>query len=59
VHYARQVPRDWATIDAMTTTPDDQDWLRLAEEALTCPQNAEGQDTSEQQPPWRYRAPAF
>jgi len=43
----------------MTSTPDDQDWLRLAEEAFTAPQNEDVEDIGENQPRWRYRAPAF
>jgi hypothetical protein len=40
------------------TTPDDQDWLRLAEEAFNdLPEDAPQQDG--EQPPWRYRAPAI
>jgi hypothetical protein len=46
------------TISAMTTTPDDQDWLRLAEEAFTSdPEDEATQEKWEQQPPWRYRRP--
>jgi hypothetical protein len=45
VHYARQVPTEWATIDAMTTMPNDQDWLRLADEAFCPPDDEEQQDT--------------
>jgi hypothetical protein len=46
-----------ATI-AVMTTPDDQDWLRLAEEAFNdLPEDAPQQDG--EQPPWRYRAPAI
>lgn len=47
------------TIGAMTTTPDDQDWLRLADEAFTSPQHEDVEDIGEKLPPWRYRAPAF
>jgi hypothetical protein len=43
----------------MTSTPDDQDWLRLAEEAFTAPQNEDVEDIGENQPRWRYRALAF
>jgi hypothetical protein len=46
------------TIGAVTTTPDDQDWLRLAEEAFTSDQDDETtQQKSEQQAQWRYRRP--
>jgi len=42
----------------MTTTPDDQDWLRLAEEAFTSdPGGRPMQQKSEQQAQWRYRRP--
>jgi hypothetical protein len=40
------------------TTPDDQDWLRLAEEAFTSDQEDEAmREKSEQQAKWRYRRP--
>jgi hypothetical protein len=40
------------------TTPDDQDWLRLAEEVFTdLPEHDSQQDG--EQPPWRYRAPVI
>jgi hypothetical protein len=42
----------------MTTTPDDQDWLRLADEAFTPPEDENMQETCEQ-PRWRYRSPAI
>jgi hypothetical protein len=44
----------------MTSTPDDQEWLRLAEEAFNGdrPESEAMQDKWEQQPPWRYRSPA-
>jgi hypothetical protein len=47
------------TIDAMTTTPDDQDWLRLAEEAFTSDRSEDEatQEKLEQQAQWRYRRP--
>jgi hypothetical protein len=46
-----------ASISAMTT-PDDQDWLRLAEEAFDdLPEYEFPQDG--EQPPWKYRAPAI
>jgi hypothetical protein len=47
------------TIDAMKTTPNDQDWLRLAEEAF----GSEAHDESEvqleklEQLRWRLRRP--
>ena len=42
----------------MTTTPDDQNWLRLAKEAFTSDQEDEAmQQKSEQQAQWRYRRP--
>lgn len=42
----------------MTITPDDQEWLALAEEAFggDGPPDETGQDDSEQ-PHWRYRSP--
>ena len=44
------------TISALT--PDDQDWLRLAEEAFTSDQEDEAmREKSEQQAQWRYRRP--
>jgi hypothetical protein len=44
------------TISAMT--PDDQDWLRLAEEAFTSDQEDEAmREKPEQQAQWRYRRP--
>jgi len=46
------------TISAMTTTPDGQDWLRLAEEAFTSDREDEAmQEKSEQQAQWRYWRP--
>jgi hypothetical protein len=47
------------TIDAMTTTPDDKDWLRLAEEAFTSDRSEDeaAQEKLEQQAQWRYRRP--
>ena len=47
------------TIVVMTTTPDDQDWLRLAEEAFTSERSDDEaiQEKSEQQAQWRYRRP--
>jgi hypothetical protein len=40
----------------MTSTPDDQDWLRLAEEVFCdLPDNESQQDGD--QPRWRYRSP--
>jgi hypothetical protein len=43
----------------MTTTPDGQQWLRLAEEAFTSdrPDDEAMQENWERQPPWRYRPP--
>jgi hypothetical protein len=47
------------TIVVMTMTPDDQDWLRLAEEAFTSERSEDEatQEKSEQQAQWRYRRP--
>jgi hypothetical protein len=46
-----------ATIELMTTTPDDPDWLRLADEAFTPPEDEGSQDSD--QPRWRYRSPVM
>jgi hypothetical protein len=46
-----------ATI-ALMTTPDDQDWLRLAEEVFNDLPEYESPRDGEQ-PPWKYRAPAI
>jgi hypothetical protein len=46
-----------ATI-ALMTTPDDQDWLRLAEEVFNDLPEYESPKDGEQ-PPWKYRAPAI
>jgi hypothetical protein len=52
------VQRSPSTIGVMTTTPNDQEWLRLAEEAFTSDQEDEAmQEKSEQQAQWRYRRP--
>jgi hypothetical protein len=50
-------PRGAANITVMTT-PDDQDWLRLAEEAFNDLPEYETPHDGEQ-PPWKYRAPAI
>jgi hypothetical protein len=46
-----------ATIDTVTTTPDDEDWLRLADEAFSPPEDETSQDSD--QPRWRYRSPVM
>ena len=47
------------SIASMTTTPDDQDWMRLAEEAFgeAQPPTDGGQDGIPSLVYWRYRAP--
>lgn len=52
--------RPSATIVAMTTTPETQDWLRLAEEAFSTESHAESDAQLDrlEQLRWRLRRPA-
>jgi hypothetical protein len=49
-----------ATIGGMKTTPEDQDWLRLAEEAFTSESHGESDAQLDklEQLRWRLRRPA-
>jgi hypothetical protein len=49
------------SIAFMTTTPDDQDWLQLAEDAFSDgqPMNESQQENGQALTQWRYRAAAI
>ena len=53
--------RRTGSIAVMTTTPDDEEWLRLAEEAFTDgqPANESQQENGQSPTQWRYRAAAL